>query len=281
VLALLGASTTVPAQSAGAAIDVLVLYTPKVEQEFRQRHNTDIGDEIFLVETLQNRIFENSGVRATVRLAAAPLKFDEDKDIPGRFSADCERAGRLQAKLLCHFAESAGAPEDRFEIAKQRKAHKADLVSVWMWLGGWYTDGSNAQLLTKTLYNGGKGAKESAGEAYMTLILAEKAWLWWHFAHELGHNLGLADDGDDEERLIRTDAYGYVDAEYPFRTIMRSKNECVRKQFPDCPRIPVYSTADPKVTFFGRAVGRTGRADEVQTLHLTTPFVATYDSFLK
>lgn len=280
VLLLLPSTLARPQPAGTVTIDVLVLYTEKAERLLRERYQRTMDAEVLLVEALQNRVFENSKINVIVRLSVDKIVFDEDQGSPTGANP-C--GGETDRKRIVHCLAQHTAPgNDKFGIHALRKKHKSDLVSVWMWSGGWYEEGSAAQSkLDKHLYKDGQGAEQASQKAYLTLVLIEKAWQWWHFAHELGHMFGLADP-DDFDELINNDAYGYTDLEYPFRTIMAYNNECkTLTEFLNCPRIPVYSTIDPSVTFFGHKVGQSGFSDAAKTIRQTAPFVATYDQFLK
>lgn len=262
-------------------IDILVLYTEAVENELARR-NRGIEREIAFVEHMQNRIFEVSGVIARVRLSARRWsEFDESKHVPAHLKCDpsalnCAFAN-IQINLLREI-ELDTRNGDTYSIAKYRKVASADLVSLWLWRAGWDTTGSAASGLKRWHFTA--GAPSASSTSFLNLVVAEKAWLWWHFAHELGHNLGLADDGDDSADSIKPDAFGYVDEEFPFRTIMAGDRRCKAVNFAACMRIPMYSNSDAKFTYFGRRVGST-TANAVTTLNLTAAFVASYSDFLK
>lgn len=267
LLFCLGAAFSQPPPS----IDILVLYTAKVAAELRTR-GREIGDEIKYVELMQNQIFLNSGVNATVRIFAREwTEFDEEKDIPAAMKCDsgtlncvkpvcdeegsnCDPPPNKQLKLLPHIA-SETASADTYAVRAQREAFGADLVSLWIWQAGWETSGSAASPPPNLT-----DPEASKNEAYLTLVLSEKAWLYWHFAHEIGHNLGLLHSS------------GYVDSQRGFRTIMAQDDDC---KFNTCVRIPAYSNKDPKFQYFGNPIGDASH-DEASKLNKTASFVAAY-----
>jgi hypothetical protein len=149
-------------------------------------------------------------------------------------------------KQIALLEEIEDAENDKFGISRRRDSSGADLVSMWIWQAGWETTGSAAAKF------------ENSG--YTSLIVAEKAWLYWHFAHEIGHNFGLEHSD------------GYVDPIAGFRTIMASDSDC---EFGTCVRIPVYSSSDSSRTFFGRPIGDPGH-DSAAIINANTAVVAAY-----
>lgn len=240
----------VAAQNNGSTIDILVLYTPRVEAEFSARERS-IENEIRYVELAQNRIFKNSGVNAQVKIMPQRWdEFDEANDIDADLKCDlialnCMKSpgANKQIELLKRIEAATG---DKFQIEARREAVGADLVSMWIWQAGWDTTGSAAAPF-------GEGG-------YTSLVVAEKSWLYWHFAHEIGHNLGLEHSD------------GYVDPIAGFRTIMASDGGC---QFSTCVRIPAYSSSDPSRTYFGDPIGDAGH-DAAAALNANAPTVAAY-----
>ena len=192
-------------QAPPPVIDILVLYTATAELEF-QRRDRAIEKEIAFVAHMQNRIFESSGVQAQVKVTAKLWpEFKEATDIKADWQCNpvelncvvtcpggpgsCQGVN-FQTDLLKEIDEATAAA-DKYSISKHRKQANADLVSLWMWRGGWDTAGSAASpLLAQSDFD--LGAAVVSKTRYLSLIVAEKAWLWWHFAHEIGHNLGLA-----------------------------------------------------------------------------------------
>jgi len=269
-------------QPAPPTIDILVLYTNTAAAEFLRR-GRNIEKEIAFVGHMQNRIFETSGVNAKVNVVSKLwMEFDEAKDTPGGAfcdpdTLDCVKVDEMQGKVLDYVIEQTNS-SDKFSINKHRKQAAADLVSLWMWRGGWDTKGSVTKGLKKNDYNLGAGVEFSAQNRFLSLIVAEKAWVWWHFAHEIGHNLGLGDDKTPAGELIHDDAFGYHDTQFPFRTIMAGDDGCTG--FSACLRIPLYSNADPAFSYLGRPIGKEGSYNAVRTLNETATFVAGYSNVL-
>lgn len=95
-----------------------------------------------------------------------------------------------------------------------------------------------------------------------------------YFAHELGHLLGLAHDG---ERGKHPYSRGYVAPSMKWRDIMAYEDVC-KDAGKTCPVIPYYS--NPRLTYEGEPlgvpIGQPGEADATATLNETGPIVAAY-----
>src|SRR5688572_13165569 len=163
-----------------STISVLVVFTP----EAAQRLGTKPRLSIQRVIDLQNRIFGNSGVDAKVVLCGAELlsEFEESKELDGDLSTTAV------LEILQETLE-----EDKFGIKKKRNKYAADIVSVWVELDGPNTIGSVSEFLSKTRFE--QGSNIAAEEIFLNVIITAKAGEpLFHFAHELGHNMGLGHD---------------------------------------------------------------------------------------
>lgn len=270
-----------PASAQNAqVISILVLYTDKASVEL-ERRGRRIEDEIAFIGHMQNRIFASSGARAQVTVKAQPWnEFNEDSHVLAHLRCDPSSLNcmdtNLQVPLLDMIAKKTSSGGE-FSIGKHRKQASADLDSLRLWRGGWDTLGGAGSRLIKADLAAGPAA--AAGRAYLSLIAVEKAWLWWHFAHEIGPNFGLGDDGHDADELIERDGFGHVDTAFPFRTVMAGDGACNKAGFAACLRIPLYSNVDPAVTYLGFPIGKPGY-NEAATINKTASFVAQYSDHL-
>lgn len=274
---LAGAATGSRAQPAEPTIDILVLYTATAKAEL-DRRGRDIKAEIGYAELAQNEIFANSGVAARVNLIAqAWPEFDEATHVPSELQCNPQTlncvAENLQVLLLPKIVGATNT-DDAYKIKAHRKAASADLVSLWMWRGGWDTTGSAATGLNRFNFNA--GAAMASQNSFLSLVLVEKAWLYSHFAHEIGHNFGLADGGENPDYTFNEDAFGHTDGANGFRTIMAGDGRCL---YQTCHRIPTYSNTDPQYTYFGHPIGAAG-FNAAKTVNETVQFVSTYSDHL-
>ncbi len=249
-------------------VDVLVLYTRESLATLGSNPQQSIQDVI----DLQNQIFRNSGVFGRVRLVAAEQLHDPTEDIES-----FTRTTRIRDWI------NSSLSQDPYQIKQRRDFHNADVVSVWVQLNGMNSVGSAAQAdLPPTVCQLTNSVR--AENNFFHVILAAKAANRFHFAHEIGHNLGLS---HDEEAGRPNDppfeeGQGYIlKALHPDkRTIMAYSTGCADydgdgdKDWQDCQRIPNYS--NPRIRFSGQATGREPKANAARVLKSTLRFVSRY-----
>jgi Metallo-peptidase family M12 len=258
--------------SPDVTIDVLVLYTPEATARLGRNPTSTIQKVI----DLQNSIFLDSGVVGRVNLCGAEIlsEFSEVAELPYR--EPNPREGAETGKILDIIKKSL-ADDDKFGIRMRRERFNADIVSIWVELEGENTKGSNSDGLGESIF--AKGSVFAAERAFLNVIITAKASSSaFHFAHELGHNLGLGHDVKASVPtldLIFPYAHGYVDNDNTFRTVMALKDSCS-----GCSRIPFYSSADPTILFKGKPIGKVNDAENdaenARVLKDTIPFVASY-----
>lgn len=152
------------------------------------------------------------------------------------------------------------------DLADLRDQYGADFVSVWMSPG---TGGGRAWIMQ----NVGSGF---ASNAYAILAVEYADGPSYIFAHETGHNAGLAHDRDNASvNGAYSYSYGYQQkSQTPrFHTIMAYLNGC---SWP-CPTINQFS--NPNVSYEGFATGiasGSNSADNARTLNQTAPVAAAW-----
>ncbi len=89
--------------------------------------------------------------------------------------------------------------------------------------------------------------------------------------HEIAHNMGCAHDRKNANGNLFEDSYGYV-----FRADGKSQSTIMASG----PwRVPFFS--NPRLSYKGVRIGRTGHADNVRTLNVTAPSVANWGERLR
>lgn len=240
-------------------VDMMVLYTPSAKTRQRRishkssiRQSPDIEEEIIHEVAMTNHYFAQSGIKTRLRLVhLAPFNFKGT----GIGSQDLRTITK-------------GEPGNHKEIVNQlqnlRAKYGADLVSLWV---------GNLDLC------GIAWAQTIPDDRNFGISLKKVGCGASTFAHEVGHNFGLAHDRFSEkegENDLAADfgkAYGHVDLVEEFRTIMSYDDKC-RYYGVDCERVNLYST--PYQNFRDRPLGVIGIADAVTTVNNNTPIISSY-----
>jgi len=228
-----------------ATIDVIVAYTPQALETLDG--DTDAMEaliELTIDET--NQIFENTSVGA--RLSLVGIYYTPRYDV--------ERGGT--SGTLDIVTPAANPAALRSVLATPQAESNADIATLLVAEGGnacgsaWQFNEDN------TSYFGGD---------YAMNVVDIDCLANYSYAHEMGHNMGLAHDRvNGDTTPLYTYGYGYQEPEQLFRTIMAYP--CDRNA-PEggCPRVPFFS--DPGFVLFGRPFGVANQNDETRALQLS------------
>ena len=233
----------------GSLIDVMVVYTPLAKQREGGRAAIEALIDLFVAET--NQANANSGVTHRIRLV---LRDEVDYIEDGDSFIDLNRLTEDSDGYMDHVHELRDLyAADLVHIVVGRSVNVCGVAAS---IGG---DESNSFALTLSVCGG--------------LV----------FAHELGHNMGLAHDRYQVGVPTTGSNYGYVnqrmfDEGAPesarWRTIMSYPNQCVEVADFYCERLLYFS--NPEVTYGGDpmgvpvdnpSTGVDGPADAVKTLN--------------
>lgn len=213
----------------GSSIDVLVLYTQAAAA------GGSIASEIQLAVDYMNLVLTNTQVSLTMRLVGTHMV---DYGETGIALTDLNRLSR----------EDDGFMDEVFYL---RDYYGADLVA----------------LVTESMNNwAGLGMMNSSSpHEDVAYHVSVRPYLTETFAHEVGHNLGMA----HEVYISPTGgaypySHGYVDTTNRFSTVMAYGTKCYELGF-YCTRIPYYSANTGAVLYNGNAVGDAS-ADNRQTV---------------
>ncbi|HEX8638093.1 MAG TPA: M12 family metallo-peptidase [Pyrinomonadaceae bacterium] len=230
------ADPALDAADSGDRIDVLVLYTRAVKNMLGGAAQAEAVAQQAIVDS--NSAYRNSRVRLRVRLAGtAELNFTE--------------SGALQTDLV--------ALRDNPQAAALRDQTKADLVAL--------------------ITNSGDGCGVGYVMTDVNTAFAPKGYSIsvrscaignLSFAHELGHNFGLA---HNTESSRNGSAFPYAFGHYvngSFSTVMSYSSSCPQ----GCPRVPYFS--NPQVFYNNQPTGITDARDNARALNNTAETVANF-----
>ena len=244
---LAASATTQGGTDDGSVVDILVVWTPEAEEEWGG--GAAVRSRIELLIAYTNDAFERSGAFVSLNLVGAE-QVDYAEAESGRWSLD---VGTNLNRLM--------SPDDGHmdDVHGRRDASGADLVYLL------------------TALRGGRAERPgsfSTGGGHPTT-----------FAHEVGHNMGLAHDRSAGS--IYGDFQNGFTTEHCFRTIMSYGAACHRY---GVPRLPFYASPwryDPVhgvplgVTRFAKEQGARGPADAVLALNRNRHRAANYRSSRK
>jgi len=226
---------------AQSRIDVLVVYTPAVENFFNGP--TGVRAQLLATFAVSNEALENSDVDAVFNLLGPELvNYTEAGDLG-------DDLDRLQA------------PNDGFldEVHALRDQYGADHVALMR------RDGDGSLAGKASVLERDAGLPDFAFSVFSDVDGLSN----FVFAHELGHNLGLAHAFDEDgEDGIRNFARGwrFNSTTASYRTIMATTTGFTR--------IPFYS--NPNVTFDGEPTGNASAGDAARGLGIGLPIVEAY-----
>jgi len=217
-------------------IDVMVVYTPKVEQIYGTA-----GAEALIIQAVAetNQAYANSGINPRLNLVhSARTNYTESGDISTDLS-------RLRA--------TADGYMD--ELHTMRDNYGADLVTL---IGDALNYCGFAYRMTNL--------SASFASSAFSVVHRSCATGHYSFAHELGHNQGAHHDPDNGSGAIYTYAHGYRDPLNKFRTVMAFNCSS------NCTRVGHFS--NPDILYNGTPTGDAVYSNNARTLNNTAATVA-------
>lgn len=238
ILADPGNNTTASADANGVVIDVLVAYTPAISALY----GVAGADALALQAVAEaNQAYANSGMSTRLNLVrSVQTNYTESGDMSQDLS-------RLRAT-------SDGYMD---ELHTLRNTHGADLVSLL----------ENEPQYCGIAYRMATLSASFASNAF-SVVHHSCATGYFSFAHEIGHNQGAHHDAANGSGAIFPYAYGYLDPNNRFRTIMAYN--CPG----GCTRIGYFSNAE--VSYNGSPTGFSGAAENADAIDATAPTIASF-----
>lgn len=264
------APATAGATASTAVVDVLLGYT--------KGYASQLGGQSAALTRLNNMVvisneaYQNSGVNMRIRaVKAVQVDYPDNTD-----------NGDTLEKLTGYTAGDDGGPttpDPAFnELRAARDTSGADLVSLVRafrtpenngcgiaWLIGSEQSGiSTADApFGYSVVSDGNDVDEDDGFTYGCRDET--------LAHELGHNMGQAHNAEDSETSgVHAYSYGYREAASDgFYTVMAYPQE-------DGEQFSIRYFANPNVRYSGRPTGVANQADNVRSMNVTMPIVATF-----
>ena len=238
----------------GSEIDVMVVYTPLAKRREGGRAAIEALIDLFVAET--NQAYANSRVTHRIRLV---LREEVDYTEDGNSFIDLDRLQNDSDGYMDH-------------VHVLRDLYAADLVHIVI--------GTSVNVCGLAYLNRAESPAEDEAFGF-GLTIYDCGGLT--FAHELGHNMGLAHDRYEVGVPAEGSHYGYVnqrmfEAGAPesahWRTIMALSNQCGEVGDFYCEQIGYFS--NPELTYIGDpmgvpadhpSIGVDGPADAVRTLN--------------
>lgn len=238
ILADPGSTYMAAADSNGAVIDVLVAYTPAI----RALYGTAGAEALVLQAVAEaNQAYANSGMSTRLNLVhSVQTNYVES----GNMTTDL---GRLRSTTDGYMDE----------LHTLRNTYGADLVSLI----------ENEPQYCGIAYRMATLSASFASSAF-NVVHHSCATGYYSFAHEIGHNQGAHHDAANGSGAIFPYAYGYLDPNNKFRSIMAYN--CPG----GCTRIGHFSNAE--ILYGGVPTGYSGVAENADAIDNTAATVASF-----
>lgn len=233
-----GTSQEIAADVGGSIIDVLVAYTPAVSALYGPA-----GAEALVLQAVAeaNQAYANSGMSTRINLVRS-------------VQTNYVEAGDMNTDLSRLRSSSDGYMD---ELHALRETYGADLVNLI----------ENEPQYCGLAY---RMATLSASFSFNAFSVVHHgcATGYYSFAHEIGHNQGAHHDAANASGAIYPYAYGYLDPNNAFRTIM--SYNCPG----GCTRIGYFSNAE--IAYNGKPTGYPGAAENADAIDNTAATVASF-----
>ncbi|AZR22406.1 reprolysin-like metallopeptidase [Xanthomonas vasicola] len=244
------ASATTP-----AVVDVLVGYTPGLVRELGSVDA--VNTRINYLVAVTNRAYMDSQVNGRLRLIGTQqVNYTDSTTDVAALQDLTEASGSSSLAALHSTRDTQGA--DLVTLLRPYSANQGACGMAWLNGGGLQSYNSNMQGSGYSAVS--DGTDEEAGNYCEDIT----------FAHEIGHNLGLAHDKADSGPGAFTYAYGWRQTldEGSFNTIMAYAAD-------DQERVPYF--ANPHITLCNdNPCGDVDEADQTRALNITMPIAADF-----
>ncbi|KFA33152.1 hypothetical protein KWI_0121495 [Xanthomonas vasicola pv. vasculorum NCPPB 206] len=244
------ASATTP-----AVVDVLVGYTPGLVRELGSVDA--VNTRINYLVAVTNRAYIDSQVNGRLRLIGTQqVNYTDSTTDVAALQDLTEASGSSSLAALHSTRDTQGA-----DLVTLLRPYSANQGACGMaWLNGGRLQSYNSNMQGSGYSAVSDGADEEAGNYCEDIT----------FAHEIGHNLGLAHDKADSGPGAFTYAYGWRQTldEGSFNTIMAYAAD-------DQERVPYF--ANPHITLCNdNPCGDVDEADQTRALNITMPIAADF-----
>lgn len=249
------------------SVSLAVFYTYKAQADARARQD-DIAATIRRRVDALSRVWSNSQTEVAVQLVhVGPTAYDEQLD--GNLLDETRKI--LESEDEVNVRVNPNNEAALHALWASRAALGADLVDLTV--GGQVAGGCGI---------GSKIVRKAHGYSVVKWQCPDPFGDEYALAHEVGHNFGLGHDRTTDNFGGHQDstgyAYGYIDRDGRFFTVMSYASTCSR-QHPGatCSGKPYYSSPDDaRFNINGRPIG-SATADNRRALMENAPFVSRYN----